>query len=74
MTRNDLTRGAVFKYTHPSAKRGLRIVCETPAGKVGLYNVRLSDGALMHSVEGSDSSSLWPVEVVPVIFAVEFED
>ncbi len=73
-TRAELIQGDVFRYTHPTAKRGLRMACETPAGKEGLYSVRLSDGALMHSAAGSDSAAVWLVEVVPVIFALDAED
>ena len=68
MVRADLAQGEVFRYLDPAAKPGLRMTCETPEGKEGLYSVRLEDGALMHSKAGSKSAEGWEVEIVDGAF------
>lgn len=73
LVRADLIQGDVFRYLDPKAKPGLRMVCETPEGKEGLYSVKLETGALMHSKAGSDSAERWPVELVEGAFVEGYD-
>lgn len=76
-TRDQIELGQVFRYLNAKAKPGLRMTCETPEGKDGLYSVRLCDGVLMHSKPGSDSACKWQVQQVQGAFvegASEDED